>query len=130
LRRAAIIAAHLCAFFLGRDITHSLRAAAQERRSFVDAVDADNGDDNTVVFSTAGWNNDVLVVHIDADTVESDAIAAEILYGKEDVRDVNFREYLKILGFDCIQIEGSAPRPIDVPEMTPTGDVEAENNDV
>jgi hypothetical protein len=116
LRKALIvltmIAAHYCALFLCRDITHSLRAAAQARQSFVAAVDADNDGDNTVTFSTGGWNNDVLVVHINADQVERDAIAAEILYGSEDVRDSNFREHLKMLGFKRIQIGELAPQPI------------------
>jgi hypothetical protein len=112
MRRAVLAAACFCTFFLCRDITHSLRAAAQARQSFVGAVDADNEGDDTVTFSTGGWNDDVLVVHINADQVERDAIAAEILYGSEDVRDSNFREHLKMLGFKRIQIGERAPQPI------------------
>src|ERR1700693_884786 len=112
MRKAIVIAAHLCAFFLSRDITHSLHTRAQERQSCVAAVDADNDEDDTVTFSTGGWNDDVLVVHIAADTVEKDAIGAEILHGTADVREVNFREYLKMLGFDRIQIGELIPQPI------------------
>jgi hypothetical protein len=126
MKRAILAAACFCTFFLCRDITHSLCAAAQERRSFVAAVDADNGDDNTVVFSTAGWNSDALVVNINADQVDRDAIAAEILHGTDDVRDVNFREFLKMLGFNRIQMEGHPPQSLDisVPSRIQTGDEE------
>jgi hypothetical protein len=123
MRRAVLTAACFCTFFLCRDITRSLRAPAKEREEFVVAIDAVNGDDNAVVFSTAGWNSDALVVTINADQVERDAIAAEILHGRDDVRDVNFREFLKMLGFSQIQIEGHAPQSFDVsaPSSIQTG---------
>jgi hypothetical protein len=64
----------------------------------------------------------------DADTAEADAIACEIRYGTDDVRDVQFRAFLHVMGFKQTRIANSAAQDFDVtaPAPTQTGEVEDE----